>query len=74
MIDQFFKYLDNEISLNQFEEWIYNNPKIENIIGENNYNDLININFNSKNSDIDIQNFILSHIANEHFFCKLEIF
>lgn len=43
----FFRFLNKEISINDFEKWIYENPSLESEIGTDFYTDLISYNFKS---------------------------
>ena len=45
---QFFRFLLNEISLAELEEWIYNTPELEKEIGTECYMEIISFNFRSK--------------------------
>lgn len=73
MMKAFNKFLDNEFSLEEFEKWIYNTPKIEQIIGEENYQFLIAFNYDKKNAELEIQNFILSNLVSEEDFSNWKV-
>jgi len=36
MVEEFYKFLDNEINLKKIEQWVYHNSELENIIGKGN--------------------------------------
>jgi len=59
---KFYQFLNDDISLELFESWVYENTELENEISEDHYNDLLAFNFKSKG----IKNFIKS-IIKKHF-------
>jgi len=59
---KFYQFLNDDISLELFESWVYKNKELENIIQEDHYNDLLAFNFKSR----EIKNFIKS-IVKKHF-------
>lgn len=59
---KFYQFLNDDISLESFESWVYENNELENIIKENHYNDLLAFDFKSRK----IKNFIKS-IVKKHF-------
>ncbi|WP_405604160.1 barstar family protein [Polaribacter sp. Asnod1-A03] len=59
---KFYQFLNNDISLELFESWVYENKELENVISEENYIDLLAFNFKSR----EIKNFIKS-IIKKHF-------
>tara|TARA_B100000795_G_C22548003_1_gene341388 strand:- start:54 stop:623 length:570 start_codon:yes stop_codon:yes gene_type:complete len=73
MTQELYKYLDKKISLTQLEEFIYKSPKIESEIGENNYQTLLEFNFNKKNADLEIQNFLLREVVQENEFSNWKV-
>lgn len=73
MFQEFYKFLDNEISLKHLEEWIYANPQLESLIGEDNYQFLIEFNYNRKASILEIQDFILKKLTNENEFANWKV-
>lgn len=44
----FFQLLNDEISIRDFEKWLYNNPALEESLGSDAYIELASINFNNK--------------------------
>lgn len=59
---KFYQFLNDDISLELFESWIYENKELENIFPESHYNDLLAFNFKSK----EVKDFIKS-IVKKHF-------
>jgi RNAse (barnase) inhibitor barstar len=59
---KFYQFLNDDISLELFENWVYENKELENVIPEDHYNDLLAFNFKSR----EIKNFIKS-IIKKHF-------
>lgn len=59
---KFYQFLNDDVSLESFENWIYANKKLENIIPEDYYNDLLAFNFKSR----EVKNYIKSLIK-KHF-------
>lgn len=68
VFQEFHKFLDNEIGLAELEKWLYENAKVENIIGEENYQSLLEYNYKRKSAEIDIQNFIFKNLIPEKEF------
>ena len=64
MKQEFYKFLDNEINLSELEEMIYIDTMLENDIGLDNYQYLLEFNYKKKHADIEIQEFILRNIIN----------
>ena len=65
MTQVLFKYLDKQIPISELEEFIYKTPEIENEIGEDNYQYLLEFNFNKKNADLEIHNLILREVVSK---------
>ena len=68
VVQEFHKFLNNELNLSQFEEWIYKKAELENIVGEDNYQSLLEFNYNKKSAVVDIQNFIFNNLITEKEF------
>lgn len=45
---KFYQFLNDDISLELFESWVYENKELENLIPEDHYNDLLAFNFKSR--------------------------
>jgi len=73
MAQEFHKFLNNEINLSQLETWLYENTEVENIIGEENYQSLLEFNYKIKSAEIDIQNFIFNNIITETEFSHWKV-
>lgn len=48
--NQLFKFLNKEISIADFEQWVYATDELESVLSEDNYLDLIAFNFTQKNA------------------------
>ncbi len=70
---KFHKFLDNEINISQFEEWIYKNVDLENIIGEDNYQMILEFNYKKKSAEIEIKNYILNNLTSERKFADWKV-
>lgn len=68
VVQEFHKFLNNEINLSQFEKWIYKESELENIVGEDNYQILLEFNYNKKSAEVDVQNFIFKNLITENEF------
>ena len=44
--NQFFRILNKEISIKDFEQWVYKTEELETVLSERDYLDLIAFNFN----------------------------
>jgi|GEM_PF-1653193 len=73
MIDIFNEFLDNGINLSEFEEMIYKNTQLENVIGKNNYQYFLEFNYKKKYAEIEIQDFIIKHISTQNDFGKWKL-
>ena len=58
----FYKFLNDDISLEEFESWVYENEELEKLLPTDHYNDLLDFNFKSRG----LKNFIRS-IVKKHF-------
>lgn len=59
---KFYQFLNDDLSLESFETWIYENKELENTIPEDHYNDLLAFNFKSR----EVKNYIKS-VVKKHF-------
>ncbi|WP_418637862.1 barstar family protein [Winogradskyella sp.] len=59
---KFYQFLNDDLTLESFEKWIYENKELENIIPEDHYNDLLAFNFKSR----EVKNYIKS-VIKKHF-------
>jgi len=73
VVKEFHKFLNNDINISQFEEWVYKKSELENIVGEDKYQMLIEFNYNKKSAEIDIQNFIFKNILTKEEFAEWKI-
>ncbi len=73
IVQEFHKFLDNEINLSQFEEWIYKNTELENIISKDDYQFFLEFNYNKKSAEVDIQNFIFKNLLSEKEFSHWKV-
>lgn len=58
----FYKIYKKQISINTFEEWVYDNPSIEDIIGKEVYLDIVSINFNDRHVFHELEKLLCRHI------------
>lgn len=65
--EQFFKYLYGEITLKEFEEWIYKYEELEVYLGKDHYIDLISFNFNSRDAKVYIKDLFKKKFNWEEF-------
>ncbi|WKK83579.2 barstar family protein [Marivirga arenosa] len=59
---KFYQFLNDDLSLESFEKWIYENKELENTIPEDHYNDLLAFNFKSR----EVKKYIKS-VVKKHF-------
>ncbi len=62
-MEDFFKYLDNEIALKALETYVYQSPDLENNLTEEQYQYLIAFDYNQRNAAVDIQNYLFDQIV-----------
>ena len=48
--NQFFKFLNKEISIADFEQWVYETDELESVLSDDNYLDLIAFKYNQLNA------------------------
>jgi hypothetical protein len=65
--DQFYAYYVGEISLRDFETWLYEHPKIETDIGEAFYFDLIDIDYRDKHAADKLEKVVYSRFPRAEF-------
>ena len=58
----FFNLLSGDISLDDFEEWLYENEELEQLLTPDDYLDLISINFGKSHAVHDLHRLIEKHI------------
>lgn len=63
----YFKLLENEISIKEFEHWLYDSEWLEKELGEDIYLDWISIDYNSKAAKHEIRILLTSNIGIERF-------
>ncbi|WP_375561782.1 hypothetical protein ACE193_04305 [Bernardetia sp. OM2101] len=73
LIEKFYKFLDGDISLSQFEDWIYKCVELEEVIGEEHYQFLLVFNYNNRNSELNIKDFIFANITNKEEFINWKV-
>jgi hypothetical protein len=66
---QFYKIHQNELTINDFEDWLYNEPVIEDVMGKDVYFDLINLNYRDKFISNELEKVIYKHIPFSYFEC-----
>lgn len=54
----FYEFLDDSLSMAEFESFVYSNQNLEREIGEANYLDLVSINYKDKEARKEVTNFI----------------
>ena len=64
---KFHQFLDNQISINEFESWIYITPALESYLGNDHYIDLISYNFKNKYVKNDIDDLIRKFVDIHQF-------
>lgn len=71
--DEYYKIYKKEITIKEFENWIYGNQSIEQIIGEETYLQLISLNYNDKDALFQLGK-ILFKIVDDKEIKKLAIY
>lgn len=65
--EQFFKTIKGDISLLDFEQWLYDNKEIEKHLDSDDYLNLISINFKNGRAKYDLWKFLKKYIGLEEF-------
>lgn len=60
--DKFYKTLMGNVSLHDFEQWLYTNSELEKYLKLDDYLDLISLNFNKNGAKYELYNLLKSHI------------
>lgn len=68
MTQELYKYLDKQTSLSNLESFIYNTRELETQIGKNNYQSLLEFNYNQENADLEFQNLLSREIIQDNEF------
>ncbi len=66
--DFYFRFLNNETSLEDFEQWIYATPEIENDLGETAYLELASFNFRQQRAKYEFIKLMYQHIIPPEFY------
>ena len=64
---QFFKVYSEEISIGDFEQWLYGETELEELLGENYYLDLVSLNFKDRHIRHEMSKIINSFLDSELF-------
>lgn len=59
---QFFKLIEGEISVKEFEEWVYASEWLERELGQDRYFELISLNYNQEGSKSRVVNILESYV------------
>lgn len=73
LIEKLYKFLDSDINLSQFENWVYECVELEKLIGEGNYHFLLTFNYNDRISELNVKDFIFANIINKEEFIDWKI-
>ncbi|HEY4322794.1 MAG TPA: hypothetical protein VGN20_02380 [Mucilaginibacter sp.] len=63
LIDKFLDTLSGDISINEFEQWIYNDKKIANILSLEDYLDLISLNYQKSGAKYELDILLKKHVG-----------
>ena len=73
MTQELYKFLDKQISLSDLESFVYKSTALETHIGEDNYQALLDVNYNKKNADLELQNLLIREIIQENEFANWKV-
>ena len=73
MIQEFFKYLNNEIEITELEQWIYKETELGEKIGEGDYQFLLEFDYKKKYAQIELQTFLFENVLSEKEFARWKI-
>ena len=65
--DKFFKTLQGEIPIEDFENWVYNSTELEKFLGSVDYTDFISLDYKKQGAKYEIQNLIRKFIDKSEF-------
>jgi len=60
--ERFYKTIQGVISLNDFEQWLYANKELENLLNPEDYLDLISLSFKKSGAKYELWNLLKKHI------------
>lgn len=63
----YFDLVYGSLEINKFENWIYSNKDLKNILNEDDYLDLISLNFKSKHIKYEIEKILTKYIDYSKF-------
>tara|TARA_R110002072_G_scaffold109026_5_gene236017 strand:- start:1360 stop:1884 length:525 start_codon:yes stop_codon:yes gene_type:complete len=64
---RFYQFINNDISIDEFEKWVYDNIEFKKYIHPAHYNDLVELNFRSREIKAHIRKFIKKHFDWKEF-------
>jgi hypothetical protein len=64
---KYFDLIHGDLKIEEFENWIYFNNFLENILNRDDYLDLISLNFKSKHIKYEIEKVLVKYIDYSHF-------
>lgn len=65
--DRFFKTLNGEIPIEDFENWVYNSTELEKFLGPVDYTDFISLDYKTQGAKYEIKNLIRKYIDKSEF-------
>ncbi|CAM3895964.1 DUF4240 domain-containing protein [Flavobacterium branchiophilum] len=65
--ERFYKTIKGEISLDDFEQWLYADKELEKYLNSNDYLDLISLSFKKSSAKYDLWNLLKKHIDHGEF-------
>lgn len=73
LLEDFFTFLDRRINLSTFEDWIYKSVNLEEVIGEDYYQFLLEFNYRKRGAEIEVKEFVINNITGRDEFINWKI-
>ena len=56
--ERFFKTIKGDISLDDFERWVYDSKNLENVLGSDDYLDIISLDYKKSGAKYELHNIL----------------
>ncbi len=65
--EKFYKVINDEIALDNFEQWVYSNDELEKYLGSKDYMDLLSLSFKESSDKYELWKLLKNHIEPGEF-------
>lgn len=72
-MQEFYKFLDGQIRLSEFEAWIYESTGLAEVVSEDHYQFLLEFDYQKHSAAIEVKDFIINHVIGKDRFIHWKI-